>query len=284
MTTVADTHTATGTIRRADCLICGSWRWVAAIDNAPALRRCCRCGFVERSSLPAGEWKNLYEGDYYPRYFEHAEQWRFEARRRLAWIRKAHAPHRLLEIGSGGGFFVEVARRSGIDAHGVELSDIAAGHARDVLKVPVTTGDFQTAELAGPYDAVVAFHVLEHIPDPCVFLQQAHDLLVPGGLLAIEVPNIESVGARAEGLSWRPLLPDHHLSHFAPTTLLRLVTSVGLEPLSCQTVFEHHYIPPSRRLRRASFAQLYRTMRQTGSPWSVHHDLGDHVRLLARRP
>jgi 2-polyprenyl-3-methyl-5-hydroxy-6-metoxy-1,4-benzoquinol methylase len=276
--------TSDPTTRHAACPVCARQSWGPAIARVTELQRCRHCGFVERRHEPEGDWANLYDSDYYPSYFQRADQWRFEARRRLSWIRLHHQPHRALEIGSGGGYFVQTARRTGIEAQGVELSPVAARHARDVLGVPVSTGAFEATTFDSRFDLVAAFHVLEHVTDPRAFLTDAFALLAPGGVLALEVPNVESAGARAEGADWPHLLPAHHLSHFAPPTLLRLAAQAGFVPLTCDTVFEHHYRPPAQLARRAGVAQLLRTRRQTGGLRSSHHELGDHVRLLARRP
>ena len=41
-----------------------------------------------------------------------------------------------------------------------------------------------------PYDVILMFHVLEHLPDPVATIRACVERLVPGGLLYIEVPNI----------------------------------------------------------------------------------------------
>lgn len=41
----------------------------------------------------------------------------------------------------------------------------------------------------GPFDYVVASHVFEHLPDPLGWLRDVASLLVPGGLIALAVPD-----------------------------------------------------------------------------------------------
>lgn len=41
----------------------------------------------------------------------------------------------------------------------------------------------------GPFDYIIASHVIEHIPDVVTWLDQIHGLLVPGGVLSLVVPD-----------------------------------------------------------------------------------------------
>jgi SAM-dependent methyltransferase len=41
----------------------------------------------------------------------------------------------------------------------------------------------------GPFDYIIASHVIEHIPDVITWLDEIHGLLVPGGILSLVVPD-----------------------------------------------------------------------------------------------
>jgi len=66
----------------------------------------------------------------------------------------------------------------------------------------VTTVDIRDADIVwdlneveegwpieGGWDRIIAEHILEHLNDPISFLRECHRLLIPGGLLIVEVPN-----------------------------------------------------------------------------------------------
>jgi SAM-dependent methyltransferase len=236
------------------------------------------CGLV--FTIHSADSNDAYDLEYfadggYRSYFARAPQWRYEAQWRLRWLLDATRPRTLLEIGCAGGFFLEAARRGGIAARGVEVSEVAARYAQLTLGVQVTIGHFEQANLEGPFDAVCAFHVLEHVDDPRGFLEKARELIAPRSCLALEVPNIESAAARADGIGWPGLQPEYHRWHFSPTTLTSLVESCGFGIDRCDTIYAAHYQRPGRRLLRAAI---------TGRrPLETEHpSLGDQIRLLAK--
>ncbi|MCJ2112978.1 class I SAM-dependent methyltransferase [Methylobacterium sp. E-025] len=62
----------------------------------------------------------------------------------------------------------------------------------DIAEVDVDLTQMKFRDFAsthGPLDAVVASHVIEHIPDLISWLKDIHDALVPGGVLALVVPD-----------------------------------------------------------------------------------------------
>ena len=225
---------------------------------------------------------SYYETESYRGYFAAARQWRHEADRRLRWLLATARPASLVEAGPAGGFFVRAARTAGIDATGVEVSPVAARYARQTLGVPVRQGMFEAVALPAPVEAVCAFHVLEHVLDPRSFLGAARERLVPGGWLALEVPNIDSTAARLAGATWVDLAPRYHLWHFNPASLARLVTDCGFEIVRQDTIFATHYLRPARWPTRWGVTSVHHAVR-AGSLRSVHPTRGNYLRLLARR-
>ena len=255
-----------------------------------ALWRCGSCGLAWRAAREDGPASDLYgvdffsSGSYYSSYFARAPQWRHEARLRLRWLLGFETAGRLFEAGSGGGYFIEAAAAAGIEAVGLEPADDGARYAREVLAVDVRTGTFEETALPGAFDAVCAFHVLEHVEDPWTFLVKARDLLRPGGFLFLEVPNIDSRRALRDRARWYNLAPDHHLWHFSPTTLARLVERSGFVVVARDTVFPRHYFRARRLLTRSGLANAVSDWRCNPRPARSHPTDADHLRLVARRP
>jgi 2-polyprenyl-3-methyl-5-hydroxy-6-metoxy-1,4-benzoquinol methylase len=208
---------------------------------------------------------------------------RFEAARRVEWLLSFGRPATLVEAGCAAGFFLEAIAQLGIAAEGVELATAAAEYARDQLGVVVRQGCFESEVFESTFEAVCAFHVLEHVEDPHLFLDAAWRVLEPGGLLALEVPNICSTAARRLGTSWPGLQIDYHRWHFGPATLARLVTEHGFEIVHRDTAVFRLYMPPRYRRRHARHL-LPADVHNLASLRLTHPRRGDLLRLVARRP
>lgn len=149
-----------------------------------------------------------------------------------AWALRARlGPGRLLDVGCGTGAFLAAAREAGFEVVGTELSRVAAETARGRFGIDVRVGPFVGKQFGGGerFDVITMIHVLEHMRDPAATLATARRLLVPGGVVVIEVPNRRAVAARLPGPGRRAIydLP-LHLHHFTPPSLRRLVEGSGL--------------------------------------------------------
>jgi SAM-dependent methyltransferase len=143
-----------------------------------------------------------------------------ERRRARAVEAMVGRPGRVLDIGCGHGFLLDAFRRRGWEVQGVELSDAAAAYAREVLGIPVHVGPRESWPWApGSFDAVVMWHVLEHWSDPHEPLRAVSQLLRPGGVLMVGVPNFASLEARVTRDKWFHLDVPRHLVHLTPRWL-----------------------------------------------------------------
>ena len=84
---------------------------------------------------------------------------------------------RVLDIGSGDGSYATVMRDAGLDVTTISYTPPA-----DIV------GDYLALTLPNRYDAIWACHVLEHCPNPGLFLSKCFADLVDGGWLAVTVP------------------------------------------------------------------------------------------------
>jgi 2-polyprenyl-3-methyl-5-hydroxy-6-metoxy-1,4-benzoquinol methylase len=266
------------------CLVCGSASMPKSRLDA-LLLQCSDCTFVwtaGESAAPEELYDSSYfEGEGYEDYYDPRAR-RFESQLRLRWLLSTGRPDTLLEAGSAGGFFIEAANKSGIEACGVEISASAAGYARGTLGVEVRQGYFETSDFAEPFDVVCAFHVLEHVENPTEFLQAARDRLVPGGRLALEVPNISSAAAGRLGLAWPHIQPEYHRWHFTPESLRRLIKDCGFEVVKADTIFSRFYWQTWARRRNAR-SLFIADLAASHRPWVTHPTMGDAIRLVANR-
>ncbi len=144
---------------------------------------------------------------------------------------------RILDIGSGYGFFLREMKKKGYPIEGIEVSDVSRDISAKVTRARVHDIDIGAAseeELSalGTFEIITMFHCLEHIPDPVAFLKRVRTLLSPKGTLFIEVPNIDdaaldlSAGYRA--FYWQFA----HCSYFNAKTLARTLKKAGFKKVA----------------------------------------------------
>ena len=82
-------------------------------------------------------------------------------------------------------------------------------------------------------------HYLEHTIDPRVELSAAHEVLKPGGVLLIELPDPDSPWARWLGRFWMPWFQPQHLHLLSAINLARLLREAGFQPVEWETGGAH---------------------------------------------
>jgi len=82
----------------------------------------------------------------------------------------------------------------------------------------------------GPFDLILCRHVLEHTYDPVKFLAGVGDLMSPGGVLLIEVPNLEAPLRKVFGKYWDGYYVPYHPIHFSRPALHQAAANAGLVP------------------------------------------------------
>lgn len=165
---------------------------------------------------------------YYYDYCGNKKAYQKGFRTKLRLIKK-YAPHggKLLDIGAAYGFFMEESRRFDFEPFGVELSPRAAKYASQYGEV--FTGTLAAFNPDIRFSVVTFIDSLEHFEDPVRGLEKAYSLLVSGGIVAVMVPNIESLFARIMGSRWHLLLPEEHLFYFSHQSVVRMLSKVGFE-------------------------------------------------------
>jgi 2-polyprenyl-3-methyl-5-hydroxy-6-metoxy-1,4-benzoquinol methylase len=129
----------------------------------------------------------------------------------------------ILDVGcSTGGFLYQLERRhpGKYIRLGTDISGPALEQARK-MGVPILSGDFLTRSFETSFDAVTLWAVVEHLGQPAAFLRKAADILKPGGLCILLVPNMKSLAVRILGGKYRYILPEH-INYFTLDTLTRL--------------------------------------------------------------
>ncbi len=138
----------------------------------------------------------------------------------------------VLDIGCGPGVLLNQMRSRGWQTRGTERSQAAAAQAREVFHLDVRAEDVDELVAQGAtFDAVVLWHVAEHLRTPLEVLEGVARILRPGGVLLVAVPNFASPEARLGRAGWFHLDVPRHLVHFTPSTLGVMLTEAGFHPV-----------------------------------------------------
>ncbi len=138
--------------------------------------------------------------------------------RHLAAVLDIFAKHfegrRILEVGCGKGYFLELLRMRGYEAIGIDPA--YEGDAPYVIR-----GNFEeTSGVTG--EVVILRHVLEHIPQPYDFLKAVAKTNLGRGLIYIEVPCLEWILRRR---AWFDIFYEH-VNYFRASDFLRMFGTV----------------------------------------------------------
>jgi SAM-dependent methyltransferase len=200
------------------------------------IERCTACGHMQLERMPAEAElaKSYAEAESEDYLVEEAGQ-RATAAAILERIERHRSPGALLDVGSWVGFFSAEARDRGWRPTGVEPSEFAAAQARERLGLDVLCDELLEAPLAGrSFDAAFMGDVIEHLPDPGAALERVRELLAPGGVLALALPDAGSRVARALGTRWWSVIPTH-VHYFTRGSLSTLLARNGYAVLEDST-------------------------------------------------
>ncbi len=141
---------------------------------------------------------------------------------------------RLLDVGCGIGTFLHLADERGWQPHGIEPSKSGAACAKETYQLDVQRGELFDANFpTAHFDAITAYHVLEHISELNPFLGELRRVLKPQtGKLVIEVPNGGSLQSRLQNADWPYVHPRDHLYYFSARTLPKLLRKHGFRDIT----------------------------------------------------
>jgi SAM-dependent methyltransferase len=174
---------------------------------------------------------------------------------------------KVLEVGTGDGHVMSIISELGSLVFGIEpsskMAELAIAKGFNVVHGFMS----QSNRLpAGPFDAFVSFHVMEHIPDLGDFVRGIRENLVPGGVGLIEVPSLEHT---LEGNFFYEFFPDH-LNYFSLRTLRLTLELHGFEVIETRRAMNGaHNVAYVRRLEPLSLDRANRSLKETVT--SVQH-------------
>ena len=209
-----------------------------------AIVRCAQCGLMYLNPRPSEAEIGFFYPPDYRNYQGAIEDEKFAIMR---WMRNKKMAQRrekiekysgltsgrILDVGCSTGLFLNEMQKSGWSAQGIEPTPSAAQYAKNRFHLEIFQGFLAEADYEpASFDVITFWDVLEHSFSPRRDLQKTAQLLRPGGLVAINVPNWHSPDRMLFGPNWIGLDPPRHLYIFTRKTLTLLLKQAGLVPLA----------------------------------------------------
>ena len=139
---------------------------------------------------------------------------------------------KLLEIGFGAGHFLRSASRAGYDVYGIDVDTSNYDRLRKEFPGHILNCDIHEARYpAGVFGVIYMRDVFEHVPNPKPLLKEVHRATKDGGLVFIEVPNIEGLIYKAVGPRHVVVFGFAHLNYWSPATMQKILERTGFEVL-----------------------------------------------------
>lgn len=175
---------------------------------------CCNCGLIYTNPRPT--YNQHFIDAAYSSYYQYAENLQLSDlnninesslkmfEQEVEYItgydkeRKA-----VLDIGSGMGTFLLAAKKYYKYAAGLDVSVKMAEFVEKNVGVKVRVKQYEDFLPEEKFTLIHMSHVLEHVPNPNEWISHSRDVLAPGGILVINVPNRRGLSYRLKHLFYK---------------------------------------------------------------------------------
>lgn len=134
---------------------------------------------------------------------------------------------RLLDIGTGTGYFAATMAQRGWKVEAIEKNEQARLFAKEHFGLEVKSEAALQEFQAGSFDVITLWHVMEHLEHLDRTWERLYELLSDRGILIVAVPNCSSYDAEKYGEYWAAYDVPRHLWHFTPVTIQQLASKHG---------------------------------------------------------
>lgn len=213
---------------------------------------CQNCGFRQTyPELKDEQLSNLYT-NYYPRKnqniqelknnfvfknnkFDKLQRW-FNGNNNKCFYHLPAKKMKVLDIGCGTGFSLFFIQKIGGEAYGIEEDENAARIAKE-LNLNIEIGNiYNSKHEEKTFDYIIGSQILEHIPDPALFLKSIKRKLKDDGKIILSFPNANSLTRKIFNHRWIHWHIPYHLSHFSFKNIKFLANIAGLKIEEIKTI------------------------------------------------
>jgi len=212
------------------------------------LKQCAHCDFIFTANAPIEQ--NI--GPYYnsEEYVEHSDTssgiiygiYHYARKIMLQYkhkkIKRLGVGKKLLDVGSGSGYFLNHMKNKGYEVTGVEISKKAVALCEQ--KFGITAHHPQTfldGKLDTNFSIISLWHVFEHVYQFDAYFDLFSNSLAENGVLILALPNCDSWDAKMYQSYWNAYDTPRHIWHFTPQTLQLFAEKRGFK------IIKKHRLP-----------------------------------------
>jgi SAM-dependent methyltransferase len=205
------------------------------------IAKCEKCGFKMTQDAPVESEIGVYyeTPDYIShsdtrkgamnRIYHHVRNRMLRRKYQLVCKYSGRQNGRLLDIGTGTGYFPAVMQQGGWQVVATEKSPGARTFAVEHNRVDAREEKSIYSMESNSLDVITLWHVMEHIEHINDLWAQLNTLLKPDGVLLVAVPNHEGWDAEHYGGEWAAWDVPRHLWHFSQDTMDRWAERYGMQ-------------------------------------------------------
>lgn len=242
---------------------------------------CRECGFMFTQGAPVeAEIGRYYET---PDYISHSDtkkgamnaiyhrvrQYMLNSKARLVMrVSRCLSGGRLLDVGTGTGYFANAMDGRGWTVEAIEKNPQARAFAKEHFGLDVKPESALDGFVPGSFDVITLWHVMEHLEHLNETWERLKELLTAKGVLVVAVPNCSSYDAQKYGSRWAAYDVPRHLWHFTPATIGRLAAKHGFVLAESHPMpFDAFYVSMLTEKQRGRSLSFLRGMRVGAAAW-----------------
>ena len=143
----------------------------------------------------------------------------------------------VLDVGCSDGAFLDLAQANGIRTFGVEYNEAEIALGREKSHT-IWRGSIEQIPNGHRFDAITLWDVFEHIKHGTSFLNSLKDLLNPGGVIFLQIPNSSSLAARIMRGNCRMFDGMEHVNLYGPKSIKLLAEQVNYSIESIESIID----------------------------------------------
>lgn len=216
---------------------------------------CTKCGLVQTCQDPVTYYKEVIRASAFS-----SEMAIFRQQQLKGWVDKNRLTGRsVLEIGAGKGEYLQLLQQAGLQSYGTEFGENSVRQCLQLgFEVYQAFPDGSGLNIKdAPFDAFASFNFMEHWPNPKASLQDIAQVLKPGALGLVEVPNFDMI---LRNNLFTEFISDH-IFYFTANTLRLMLETSGFEVIEIKSIWYDYILSATVKKRGVTNIDAFKEKR-----------------------